>query len=318
MANTALLRAMAAVLAASAATFAMGNGYYGNLVAWIALASIAAATLRFVTLIGELNFAVAAFYGIGAYTAGVCVTHFDLPFALTLLLAGSVAGAVSAIFGFITLRTRGPYFLLMGFAFTEVMRILYTRADWLGGNSGMVGIFPPLGFGTKFPSFVVLAAGILLLVLYVIERSQFGKLFKAVRDNEHVVRAVGIPVHWVKIACFTVACFATGIAGALHAFVNNVISPPDFGFLLSTFALAYLKVGGEDHPLGPVAGSILLVLLGSVSMSLGASEYVFYGAAIVIAVLMLPNGILGWFRQVSGAKVRRSDALPAQSGEEVS
>ncbi|SAL05037.1 branched chain amino acid ABC transporter inner membrane protein [Caballeronia arationis] len=85
----------------------------------------------------------------------------------------------------------------------------------------------------------------------------------------------------------------TGIAGSLHAFANNVISPPDFGFLLSTLALAYLKVGGEHHPLGPVSGAVLLVLLGSVTLSFGASEHIFYGAAIVLAMLLLPGGIIG-------------------------
>lgn len=292
-----LLYAVAAIIAAGAATIALGNGYSGSLAMWVAIAAIGASSLRFVMLIGELNFAVAAFYGIGAYAAGVGATIFELPFAVSLLLSGLLAGAVSVVFGFCTLQTRGPYFLLVGFAFTEVMRIIYTKSDWLGGNSGMVGIFPPEIFDAHFAVFVVLFAGIVILALYLFECSQFGKLLRAVRDNENVVRAVGIPVHWVKIACLAIACFAAGLAGGLSAYVNNVISPLDFGFLLSTFILAYLKVGGEDHPLGPVAGSALLILLGSWSMSMGGSEPIFYGASIVIALLVLPKGLLGLLRR---------------------
>ncbi|BAO91881.1 branched-chain amino acid ABC transporter permease [Caballeronia cordobensis] len=304
-----------AVLAISAASLLAGNGYAATLVVWCAIAALNASSLRFVLLMGELNFATAAFFGIGAYAAGVSTTLWDMPFALALLLSGALACGIGAVFGFITLRTKGPYFLLIGFAFSEVMRIVYTRSDWLGGNSGMVGIFPPAAFGTGFPAFVVLICGVLLLALFAIETSQFGKLLIAVRDNENVVRSVGIRVHLVKIACFCISCFVTGIAGSLHAFANNVISPPDFGFLLSTLALAYLKVGGEHHPLGPVAGAVLLVLLGSVTLSFGASEHIFYGAAIVLAMLLLPGGIMGLVHgRIARIKSRRATLVRSNGG----
>ncbi|KND56229.1 ABC-type branched-chain amino acid transport system, permease component [Candidatus Paraburkholderia kirkii] len=304
-----------AVLALGAASLFAGGGYAADLVVWYAIAALTASSLRFVLLMGELNFATAAFFGIGAYTAGVCTTLWDIPFPVALLLSGVLACAIGAVFGFVTLRAKGPYFLLIGFAFAEVMRIVYTRSDWLGGNSGMVGIFPLAAFGTGFPAFVVLVVGVLLLALYAIETSQFGKLLIAVRDNENVVRSVGIRVHLVKIACFCISCFVTGIADSLHAFANNVISPPDFGFLLSTFALAYLKVGGEHHPLGPVAGAILLVLLGSFTMGLGASEHIFYGAAIVIAMLLLLGGLTGLvLGRMASAKTRRAALVHPNGG----
>lgn len=309
MAKRNLLLGIGATLVACIATGALGNGYSGNLIAWCAIAALTAASLRFVLLIGELNFATAAFFGIGAYTAGVATTLLSWPFVIAVLASGVLACVVGAVFGFITLRAKGPYFLLIGFAFTEVMRIVYTRSDTLGGNSGMIGIFPPTGFGHAFPGFVVLCAGGLMLALYVIEQSQFGRLLNAIRDNENVARSVGMRVHLVKVVCFCLSCFVTGVAGSLHAFVNNVISPPDFGFLLSTFALAYLKVGGEDHPLGPVAGAVVLVLLSSATLSFGASEHVFYGAAIVLAMLLLPNGIVGTVHGRVRLKRRRRAAL---------
>jgi branched-chain amino acid transport system permease protein len=292
MHDSLLTRALLAIGAATVTSLATG-GYAASLITWMAIAAVLASSLRFVLLIGELNFAVAAFFGLGAYAAGVVTTMGHLPFVLSLLAGGLVALAASAVFGFFTLRVKGPYFLLIGFAFTEVMRILYTRSSWLGGNSGLVGIFPPDALAAHFPSFVVALAGVLILALALLERSHLGRLFTAIRDNEDVVRSVGIPVHLVKVLCFCMASFVTGVAGALHAFANNVISPLDFGFLLSTFALAYLKVGGEQHPLGPVAGAVLLVLLASLAQGVGGSEHIFYGAAIVISVLFLPQGITG-------------------------
>ena len=281
------------VIALAAVSLFVRDAYSSNLVTWMAIAALTATSLRFVSLIGELNFATAAFYGLGAYGAGTAVTLLNLPFAVALLAGGVVALLVSAVFGYITLKTKGPYFLLIGFAFTEVMRILYTRSDWLGGNSGMVGIFPPSFFGAYFSTFAVLLCGAFIVLLYTIERSDLGKVFMAIRDNDNVVLSVGIDVHLMKVACFCIGSFVAGIAGALHGFANNVISPGDFGFLLSTFALAYMKVGGEDSPYGPITGAVLLVGLGSLAMRMGAGEHVFYGAAIVLAVLLMPKGIVG-------------------------
>jgi branched-chain amino acid transport system permease protein len=283
-----------AVLAALLLAVGVGQGYASTLVTWMAIAALAASSLRFVLLIGELNFAVAGFYGIGAYAASLAATRWGWPFALSLLLAAGVAAVFSAVFGFITLRTQGPYFLLIGFAFTEVMRIVYTRSSLLGGNSGMVGIFPPEPLQGWFHVFAVAVAAVGVLVLYALERSHLGRVFTAIRDNENVVRSVGIHAHAMKMLCFCIACAAAGLAGALHAFANNVISPGDFGFLLSAFVLAYLKVGGEDHAAGPVVGAVLMVLLGSFAQSFGGSEHIFYGAGIVLAVLFMPRGLVGW------------------------
>lgn len=285
------LTAMLATL--SVVSLFLTDTYTANLATWMALAALTAASLRFVTLIGELNFAIAAFYGLGAYGAGSAFTLYDVPFALALLIGGVVALAVSLVFGYVTLKTKGPYFLLIGFAFTEVMRILYTRADWLGGHSGMIGIFPPMSFDRFFPAFAISICCLLIVLMYVIERSHFGKVLTAIRDNDDAVLSVGINVHMVKVVCFGISSFVAGIGGALHGFTNNVISPGDFGFLLATFALAYLKVGGEDSPFGPVFGSVLLVALGSVAIGLGTGEAVFYGVAIVASVLLLPKGVVG-------------------------
>lgn len=306
-----LTRLALTVIALAAISLFVRDAYSSNLVTWMAIAALTATSLRFVALIGELNFATAAFYGLGAYGAGTAVTLLNLPFALALLAGGAVALVASVLFGYITLKTKGPYFLLIGFAFTEVMRILYTRSDWLGGNSGMVGIFPPSLFGTYFSTFAVLLCGALMVSLYAIERSDFGKVFTAIRDNDNVVLSVGINVHLVKVACFSIGSFVAGIAGALHGFANNVISPGDFGFLLSTFALAYMKVGGEDSPYGPITGAVLLVGLGSLAMRMGAGEHVFYGGAIVLAVLLMPKGIVSLAKTVASiGKGRKSGNAP--------
>jgi len=294
----------AAVLIVVAGAF-VRDPYIASLIKWIAIAAVIAASLRFVLLIGELNFATAAFVGLGAYTAGVCVTMFGLPFLIAILAGGIVAMLISIVFGYVTLRTKGPYFLLIGFAFTEVVRIIYSKSLILGGNSGMIGIFPPRFMDDWMTAFVLFVALVLLMTLYAIEKSDFGKVLSALRDNENVALSVGLNTLWIKVICFAIASFAAGIAGTLHAFVNNVISPGDFSFLLSTFALAYVKVGGESSIFGSIAGAILLVLLGSYAVGLGAGEHIFYGAAILLAVLLMPQGLVGLAGNAVGRVYRR-------------
>ncbi|MBW3098181.1 branched-chain amino acid ABC transporter permease [Pseudohoeflea coraliihabitans] len=279
------------------ATLLVSDPYVASVVNIVSIAALIAVSLRFVMLIGELNFATAAFVGIGAYTAGSAITILEWPFLVALVLGGIVAALVSIVFGYITLRTKGPYFLLIGFAFTEAVRIVYSKSMVLGGNSGMVGIFPPIAFDPWMPTFVMAVVALMIFGLYLLERSDFGKILTAIRDNEDVARTVGLNILFVKIACFAIASFAAGMAGSLHAVTNNVISPGDFSFLLAAFALAYVKVGGEDNIVGPLVGAVLLVVLGSYALGLGGHEHIFYGAAVILAVLLMPEGITGLLRR---------------------
>jgi len=267
--------------------------YLRSVLNLIAISALLAVSLRFVMLMGELNFAIAAFVGIGAYAAGYMSTTMEVPFWLAILIAGIGTGIVSAAFGAVTLRAKGPYFLLIGFAFTEAIRVAYSKVPALGGTSGMVGIFPPIAMDPWMPFFVMATVIVLLLIFFILERSDFGRVLFAIREKEEVARSVGINTFIYKIATIAFACFAAGIAGGLHAFVNNVISPGDFSYLMAAFALAYVKVGGEDHFLGPILGAIFLVSLSAYSLGFGGDEHFIYGGAIVLVVLLLPKGAVG-------------------------
>jgi branched-chain amino acid transport system permease protein len=294
--------AAAGVFALAGSFFSKGD-FASNLIIWVAVNVLMTASFRFVLLIGELNFAMAGFVGIGAYAAGAATTMYNLPFALSLLIGAAAAGLISLVVGFVTLRAKGPYFLLISFAFTEVLRLIYTRMDVIGGNSGMIGIFPPAYLTRFYPTLVVLIAIVFLFILYRLERSAFGKILVAIRNNDSLVQTVGIDVHMTKVWCLGIASFVTGVCGALLAHANNVISPGDFSFLVAVYTLAYLKVGGESHILGAVLGAIVLTLLAQWALGFGAYEHIFYGAAIVIGVLLLPQGLYGLLlRMVPGSR----------------
>lgn len=278
--------------------------YLRSVLNLIAISALLAVSLRFVMLMGELNFAIAAFVGIGAYTAGYLSTAMDIPFWVAIPIAGIVTGIVSAAFGAVTLRAKGPYFLLIGFAFTEAIRVTYSKVPALGGTSGMVGIFPPLAMDPWMPFLVMATVVVLLVVFFIMERSDFGRVLFAIREKEEVARSVGINTFVYKIVTIAFASFAAGIAGGLHAFVNNVISPGDFSYLMAAFALAYVKVGGEDHFAGPILGAIFLVSLSAYALGFGGDEHFIYGGAIVLVVLLMPKGAVG---AIARMRLRKTD-----------
>jgi branched-chain amino acid transport system permease protein len=288
-------RGMTALAAGAVIGFALfgEDDYNAHLLMWVALNAVLAVGLRFMLLVGETNIATGAFYGIGAYAGAVFTVKLGLPFALALLSGGVVAVGVSAVFGLVTLGTKGPYFMLISFAFTEVVRLIYTHINWLGGNSGLIGVFPPQTIDPWLPALTVVLCGALVLMLYLMERSDLGRIFKAIENNDAVVETVGINVMWIKLICLMLASFAVGVAGALHAHIYNVISPGDFSYLVPVFALAYIKIGGDAHVLGSVVGAAVLTLIAQALQGSGSLEQILFGGAIVASMLVLPDGLWG-------------------------
>jgi branched-chain amino acid transport system permease protein len=293
--STAAAAATGAVLLAFAAL--SSDRYYTALLTWIALNSLLAIALRFVLLVGEKNVATVAFYGVGAYASAIATVDLGLPFPIALLAAGAVAGMTSLVFGLFTLRVKGPYFMLASFAFTELLRLVYTQIPAIGGNSGIVGIFPPTWLDPWMPALTLIVVGALIYVFHAVEQSDLGRTFRAIGLNDAVVASVGIDIFHMKLLCLVAAAVAVGIGGALLAHTNNVISPPDFGYAAVVFALAYIKIGGQSHILGSLLGATILTLIAQALQGSGWLEQVVFGGAIVAGMLLLPDGLLGLFKQ---------------------
>jgi len=271
-----------------------GKPYLAQVVVWIALNVALAASLRFMLLVGEVNLGIGAFFGIGAYGAAVLCVKLGFSAPVAILCGGLLAALASIPFGYLTLRLTGHYFMLVSFALTEILRLIYTQSPTLGGNGGMVGIVPGIpGFG----ALAILISAAIFGMLLLLERSHLGRIFAAVSQNHAQVSAVGISVPNVKLLCLVASSFTAGLAGSTFAYSNTVIAPGDFGFLLSVFALAYVKIGGQSHPLGVLIGTVLLSVIAQYMMAFGAQDTLLYGTAIVATMLFIPDGIVGLFRQ---------------------
>jgi branched-chain amino acid transport system permease protein len=267
------------------------DGYVVQLMIWALLNAVLASSMRLTLLIGETNMAAGAFYGFAAYASAVCATILDWPMFLSILAGSGAAVALSIPFGAITLRTKGPYFMLIGFALTEIARLIYTRSSFVGGNSGMVGIYAPAAVEAWMPAITIFCCIATLVALFLVERSNLGLLFVSIRNNDAIVQSVGVNLLGTKMICVCIAAAAAGIAGAFHSYVFHVISPGDFSFLLPVFALAYIKVGGESHLLGTVIGAVLLTSVAQSLQGMGELEQILFGSAIVLTMLVAPGGI---------------------------
>jgi branched-chain amino acid transport system permease protein len=134
---------------------------------------------------------------------------------------------------------------------------------------------------------------VVVVALYWVETSTLGLLFRAIRNHEPLVQAVGVNVRGVKIACLAIASTAIGLSGGLQAYANSVIAPGDFSFLLSVYALAYVKFGGDGSVIGACAGAVVLTVISQYMLGLGSDQTILFGGALLAGLLVMPRGLYG-------------------------
>ena len=269
---------------------------------------------------GLISFGHAAFFGLGAYTVTLLLTHFDISpwFGIP---AGAFVGAVAAIvIGYPTFRLRGHYFALAMLAYP--LALLYVF-EWLGYQE----VALPMkrtepGRYMQFSDYHVytlLALGLLvaaLLVSLAVERSRFGMSLLAIKQNEPAAEAAGIDTLRWKMRALVLSGALAAMAGGLYAVVLLVITPQTvFGMLTSAQALVVTLVGGVGTMWGPVIGAAILVPLSeTLQARLGnvipGIQGVVYGVAIILVILLAPEGV---FWRIRDRLVGRAHAAARES-----
>ncbi|MFH1752410.1 MAG: branched-chain amino acid ABC transporter permease [archaeon] len=256
---------------------------------------------------GLLNIGHAAFYGIGAYASALLALNFGLPFWIGLLVGGLVAAFFGFLLAFPTLRLRGDYLALatLGFGFV-VEAVLKNWVDLTRGPLGLPGIPKPELFGFAFDSllsYFLLSLVFVVITYFVVSRivhSPFGRVLKAVRDDEVAAASIGKNVFQFKALALIVSAFFAGIAGSLYAHYITFIDPTSFTVMESMLVISMVVVGGMASVRGSVLGAIVLVLLPEPlrflnlpSSMVGALRQLIYAFLLIILVLKRPQGILG-------------------------
>jgi branched-chain amino acid transport system permease protein len=259
---------------------------------------------------GLLSLCHAAFFGVGAYISTLLVTNTTLPFFLCVAIG--VAGTIilSCLISFPSLRLRGDYFVLASLGFqTIVFFVLYNWVEVTSGPFGIAGIRSPHIFSWILDTpheylLLSLSAAVLSgLLLYFLGASPFGRVLKAIREDELAAASLGKNIRLFKVTAFAIAAGFAAFAGAVFAGYLRYIDPTMFGLTESVFILSIIIVGGAGNTLGPVVGTFLLVLFPEVLRFLGVPEsigpnlrLVIYSLAVIIIMRFRPQGLAGEYK----------------------
>jgi len=248
---------------------------------------------------GYINFGHSAFFGLGAYvTALLMGDPLGLPFFATIPAGIVVTAIFAVIIGAPTLRLRGAYFAIATWAFAEVLIQFATVVDFTGRIGGL-GLPPFLD--ERFFYFAMFGAAALtyLLTWALFERSRFGLKVKALRDHEPAAEAMGINTALVKLQTFVLSAVTASVFGSIFAYWVTFINPRSvFGGDITDQMVVMVLLGGLGSLWGPAIGGVgLFVVNRLIWMNWGDTAFyiAILGAAIVLVVLFLPNGIAGLF-----------------------
>jgi branched-chain amino acid transport system permease protein len=250
--------------------------------------------------LGQLAFANAAFFGIGAYATGLAMAHWQLPFPLALLL-GAIAGAGTGILVALpALRVRGYYLAIITLAFTELMRWTYVHAGGVTFGATGFNVPPASLFGMSLMSettkyFLFLGVVALCVVATArLLRSRFGRALVAVRSNEAAAAMLGISVARTNLIAFAWSGLIVGTGGALYAVLNGRVTPETFGLQQMLLHFAIVMFGGLGSLTGSIIGALTLTAAPELLRNFPGLEEIAFSLLLTVVLLFMPNGVGGW------------------------
>lgn len=255
---------------------------------------------------GYVNFGVAAFFALGAYSSVALYPLVALPIPVLVVIGGIVSGVVGLGMGYLTLRLRGAFFAIATLAMAVVMQTFITNWDYVGGSRGAYILrplkVPVLGDYIVYLFLIMLVLAVISIgIARSIERSRLGFGFAAIRDDEQAAEAAGVPTLKLKLIATTISGALMGMAGAPLPYYVTYLDPSS-GFSLSyaVNSIAMPLIGGMTNWIGPLVGAIFLGTiqqLATVTIS-SALNLLIVGLLLVGFVVIAPNGIVGLVEQL--------------------
>ena len=261
---------------------------------------------------GIINLGAAAFYGVGAYTAGMFAIKLGSPPLVNLLLGAVMSMVVGSLLFIPLLKARGHYLALVTIAFVMAFHNLLNNAEWLGGAQGIVGI-PPMSvggysfireikvWGLKLPSqanfyyLALLLGGLLAASSWRLWNSWVGLTWNSINEgtgDELSAKCMGVATEkWAMIA-FTIGNFYIGLAGAFYSHMTTYVSPPDITFYQSLLFLSAVILGGVDSIPGVCLAALLLVILPEKLRAFQQYWVMFFGIALVLMLILRRKGLI--------------------------
>jgi branched-chain amino acid transport system permease protein len=297
-------RALVAVAAVLLIAFPLVNddGYYQNMIILSLVFAVGASGLNIITgFAGYVSLGQGAFVGLGGYTVGVLATRFpDVSAWVWVPVAGVVAAVVALVLGLVSLRSRGPSFVIITVAFLFLVQVI--AVNWVSLTGGTAGLTLPLPtwdrsiINLPFYYALVLILALQVLMTWWIRRTKLGMGLIAIREDETKAAGIGINLPVEKIIGFVASTVFVGMAGAVYGYYLTFIDPRGmFSILISVQIILSLLIGGRGTLWGPVLGAFIIEPLNEVAnndFGGGNTRLFLFGGLLIAVVIFLPKGIL--------------------------
>jgi branched-chain amino acid transport system permease protein len=249
---------------------------------------------------GQINLAQAAFFGIGAYAVGLGTAAYALPFWFALLIGLAIAALAGMALGLAALRIGGHYLAMVTITFQTIFSlVLINWVSFTHGPDGVANIGRPALLGHTFDDGAYLSLSILALTavgltVLALPDTRLGRAMRALRDNELAAGVVGVDTYRTKVVAFALSSVLGALGGGLFAGGFSYVSPDQFTFGESVVFLTMALLGGVGSPFGAMLGTALLILLPEWLRFLKAVYLAVYGAAVIMIMVFMPDGIWGF------------------------
>lgn len=303
------LKFLALVAALAVLPFALRSPFLTHIGVMTCLYTALALSMNLMLRIGQISFAHGAFMGLGAYGSALLMMRLGLPFPVAFFGAAFGVTLLAWLVGLLFLRIRGVYFVLLTFAFGEI--IVLTFIEWVslfGGSSGLAGVPRPALFGHEIQSrngFYLLALGLAAFAytsVRAIYRSELGAVITSLDENEALTQSLGIDSRRYRQLTFCFSAFLVGMSGAVYGHYLTLVTPEDYGFWVPVHLVVINVIGGMAHPVGSVLGALLLVPLPEFLRDAKQYQVLLYGILLIVFLLFMPDGLYGVLKKFRRAK----------------
>lgn len=308
MRNTCLVLAL--TLGAILLPWVIGNPYFTHILIMSGLSIVLALGLNCaIGLAGQMSFAQAAFYGIGAYSSALLTMKLGLSFWVALPLSALIAALFGLLLGLITIRLGSFYLVIATLGFQKIVELVISHWNSLTrGAMGISGIPSPNPikipgiFNIVFEDinvfyyFVLILVGLMIGVTVRIRNSRLGLELFAVRDDQGAARSVGVKATKVKVIAFSISALAAGVAGCFFAHYVHNIHPESFTVGMSFYIILMVIIGGIGTIAGPIFGAIFLTVLPEYLRFFQDYKMIIYGLTLMVFIIFFPRGLFGMYR----------------------
>lgn len=287
--------------------FVLNNKFLTHIGTLICMFTLMAFSMNLLLRIGQLSLAHGAIMGLGAYSSALAMISLGLPPLIGFLLSGLVGGLVSLLIGPVVLKLRGVYFVLLTFAFGEIVILIFTEwVDVFGGVNGIFGVPRANLFGYVIRdrsiyylmALAMATAGYFLL--RAIYRSEFGSIMDTLHDHEELARSLGVNAMAYRLAVFSLSGMMAGFAGGFYASYFTFVTPQAFDYSNAVNLVVINVLGGISSPIGVVLGALILVPLPELLRDAVEYQVLFYGLALIVFLKFMPEGIIGVLHRLRG------------------